>query len=169
MKNVSFVKMTPEQREASYLIGKACTVNVFQVILVPVVINTICLALVVYGTYHGSTLGMLLTNNVRASLFITSLIEQILVGILLGDGSIRRTSQNSNPTIAFTQGFIHLEYILWVTMRLSPILGQMPLLRQRRDLTMFLGLNTRSLPCLIPIYNLFIVNGAKIITIELAK
>jgi hypothetical protein len=52
-------------------------------------------------------------------------------------------------------------------MQLSPILTQWPALRQRRDASFFLDFSTRSIPCLIPLYNLFIVDGAKIITMEL--
>jgi hypothetical protein len=40
-------------------------------------------------------------------------------------------------------------------------LTHLPSLIQRRDLSFYLHLHTRCLPCLTPVYNLFIVNGKK--------
>lgn len=81
-----------------------------------------CLALVVYGTNIKSIIGYTLTPGQRAGLFLTPLLEQILVGILLGDGSI--LAGNSNPIIIFKQRFIHIDYILHLALQLSPILSQ---------------------------------------------
>jgi hypothetical protein len=169
MKQLNFAKMTAAQREASYLIPKARTIPVFQVALSLVVINTSCVSLVVYGTFLGNMMGMSFTNFIRSSLYITPIMQEILVGILLGDGSIRRPSPKSNPLVSFKQGLIHLEYILWISSQLSPIRSQMPALRQRRDLTFYLDIHSRSLPCLIPLHNLFIHNNVKIITMDLAE
>jgi hypothetical protein len=111
MKPINLAKLTRAQREASYVLPKARTIPVLQVKLHSIPVNTTCLALVVYGTNLGSTMGYKLTKFELKSLMLSSIIEQILVGILLGDGSIRRLFP-ANPTISFNQGFIHLEYIL---------------------------------------------------------
>ena len=38
----------------------------------------------------------------------------VLVGLILGDANIRRPGKNGNPHIQFNQGFVHLEYVLFV-------------------------------------------------------
>jgi len=81
---------------------------------------------------------------------------------LLGDANIRLPSKNGNPQIQFKQGFIHLNYILYVFQILSPIVTHLPLLVKNRDLSMYLLLYTRCLACLFPLYDLFIVDGKKI-------
>jgi hypothetical protein len=159
--------MSRTVRNGTYVLPKSITLPVLRKPLIPIVATTTCLAVVVYGTGLGPTLGYNLTNPVRTALFLTPLIEQILVGILLGDASLRRVNINGSPAIMFKQGFVHLEYILWVTMQLAPILTQWPSLRLRRDLSAFLDVTTRSLPCLTPIYNLFIISGVKTITMDL--
>lgn len=123
MVKMNFAKMTPAQREASYVIAKSRTITVLQLKLVVITASCTCLALVVYGTNIGSIIGYSLTPGQRAGLFLTPLLEQILVGILLGDGSIRRPG-NSNPIIIFKQRFIHIDYILHLALQLSPILSQ---------------------------------------------
>jgi hypothetical protein len=164
---LNFSTMAPLLKEGTPVLPKSITLQVLRVPLTRIMATTTCLALVVYGTDIGSTMGYSLTNPMRAALFLTPLMEQILVGILLGDASLRRVNANGSPAIMFKQGFLHLEYILWVTMQLAPILTQWPSLRLRRDLSAFLDVTTRSLPCLDPIYNLFIVNGVKVITMDL--
>jgi hypothetical protein len=52
-------------------------------------------------------------------------------------------------------------------MVLSPICSLRPALRLRRDATAFLDFTTRSLPCLVPLHNLFVRDGVKVITMAL--
>lgn len=110
--NLNFAAMTPQQRENSYLIPNQRTIPVFKVLLTPIVPNMICLALVVYGTYLGSTMGFSLTNSVRSSMFLSSMVEQIIIGCLLGDGSIRYVGSGGNPNFTLKQGLVHLQYIV---------------------------------------------------------
>lgn len=123
MTNLNYGNMTPAQRLATYVIPKSRTIPVFRVKLLLIGANIMCTALVVYGTNLGSTIGFSLTAGARNGMYLTPLLEQILVGILLGDGSIRRPV-NENPIIVFKQGFIHLDYILHLALQLSPILTQ---------------------------------------------
>lgn len=93
--------------------------------------------------------------------YITPFFTQVLVGILLGDGNIRKPTPNSNPQIQYNQGFKNLNYMLNISLLLSSILTHYPSLVQSRDKKMYLHLHSRCLACLIPLYNLFIVNGHK--------
>jgi hypothetical protein len=63
--------------------------------------------------------------------------------------------------LQYNQGFVHLNHILNIFFILSPILTHLPSLVQRRDLSFYLHLlrSTRCLACLIPLYDLLIVNG----------
>ncbi len=164
---LSLDKMTRAQRVATYVLPKALTLSVLPSVRVAILPNTTCLAVVVYGTHIGSTIGLALTTMTRSRLFLTPLLEQILVGILLGDAYIRRSNSKANPNINHKQGFVHLEYILWLNIMLSPICSLRPALRLRRDGSAFLDFTTRSLPCLVPLYNLFVRDGVKVITMAL--
>lgn len=57
----------------------------------------------------------------------------VLVGLILGDANIRRPGKNGNPHIQFNQGFVHLEYVLFVFSLLSPLCTHFPSLIQQRD------------------------------------
>lgn len=161
--------MTRQQRLATYTYPKATTIRVFQVPLTPIVPNTSCKALVPYGLGSGSAMGYRLANSVLSLFYLTPLMLDILLGIILGDASIRAQGAGSNPCITHVQGFLHLEYSIWMAMQLAPILTQLPALRRRRDGTYFLTLHTRSLPCLIPLLQLFIVDGVKRINMRLIE
>jgi len=109
---LSLGKMTRAQRAATYVLPKALTISVLPSVRAPIKPDTTCLAVVVYGTHIGSTIGLALTTLTRSRLFLTPLLEQVLVGILLGDAYIRRPNAKANPNIHHKQGFVHLEYIL---------------------------------------------------------
>lgn len=91
----------------------------------------------------------------------------ILVGLILGDANIRRPGKKGQPQIQFNQGFVHLEYILYVSLLLSPLCTHFPALRQQRDASFYLQLSSRCLNCLNPLYDLFIVNGVKTIPVTI--
>ncbi|GAA5968445.1 hypothetical protein JCM3765_000738 [Sporobolomyces pararoseus] len=109
---LNFSTMAPVLREGTPVLPKSITLQVLQMSLTKIIPTTTCLALVVYGTYLGSTMGYNLSNSMRAGLFLTPLMEQILVGILLGDASLRRVNANGSPAVMFKQGYLHLDYIL---------------------------------------------------------
>lgn len=169
MTNLSFHNMTRQQRESTYILPAARTIKVLQTPLTSIKPNTTSLDLVIRDGSIGSIMGYKMTQTTLAYLYLTPTMLGILVGILLGDASIRAQGVGSKPCITHNQGFIHLEYSLWLAIQLSPILSQWPSLRQRRDGTLFLGLITRSLPCLVPLLDLFVVNGVKTISMSLIE
>ena len=79
--------------------------------------------------------------------------------------------------IQFNQGFLHLPYVLFVFNYLSPtnyttllFCTHYPsLIVRQRDGLFYLQIYTRCLLCLTPIYNNFIVNGRKIIPVNIAQ
>ena len=101
----------------------------------------------------GVSLGLRLESWILNSIFLTKTQKSIIIGLMLGDGHIRRASTNGNP------------YIFISFFSASPAYASVryPLLVQRRDGSFYLQMNTRCLACLISIYDLFIVNGVKTI------
>src|SRR5271156_5476667 len=63
-------------------------------------------SIVVYGNYLGSNIGYKLDSYSLANIYLTSFFrgQPILVGLLLGDGNIRKPTPNSNPQIQYNQG-----------------------------------------------------------------
>ena len=120
-----------------------------------------CKIIVIHGSNLGSNIGLRLSQQSLDNLYLTPLIQQILVGILLGDANIRKVGKNGNPHIQYNQGFIHLEHILYLSYFLSPILTHFPSLVQQRDLSTYLHLHTRAFSSLVPLYELFIKDGVK--------
>ena len=109
---LNFANLTPQQRELTYTLSNQRTIPTLRLRLTSIIPNNTCLAVVVYGTCLGSTMGLALTYIVRSSMFLSSMVEQILIGCLLGDGSIRYVNKGGNPNFTLKQGFVHLEYII---------------------------------------------------------
>jgi hypothetical protein len=99
---------------------------------------------------------------------LTQIQKEIIIGILLGDGHIKKMSKNGQAMIQFNQGFIHLIYILFVFKYLNPLCAHYPSLIRQRDGLFYLQLNTRCLMCLTPFYDLFVVEGKKTIPNNIA-
>ena len=70
--------------------------------------------------------------------------------------------------IQFNQGFVHLPYVLFLFNFLSTLCTHYPSLIRQRDGLFSLQIYTRCLSCLVPIFELFVVNGHKIIPENIA-
>ena len=154
-------KMTKELRIASYILSKSRIIKTGSTTLTKIQPNNKCKALVLHGSSLGSNIGFKLNPVDLNNIFLTPFIFSVLIGILLGDGHIRVTSKNGNPQIQFNQGFINLEYILYIFQIFNPLVTHLPSLIQRRDGSFYLLLYTRCLACLYPLYDIFIVDGVK--------
>jgi len=159
--------MSKKEREAKYIYPKSRTITVSSNTLQKIESNFICSSIVKYGQYSGSVLGFRLSQHTLNSIFLSHEQKEILVGILLGDGYIQKKSQNGNALIQFNQGYLHLQYILHVSYKLSSLCTHFPLLILSRDGSFSLKLSTRCLLCLNPMYDLFIKNKKKTISPEL--
>jgi len=125
-------------------------------------------SLVVWGTNLTSTVGIgRFTKQVRDMIQLPADQKSVIVGLILSDGWLRFPSKTSKSTlIGLTQSLAHFDYIWSVFFFLSHYCDNIPKLRiGMRAGKPFYGLElvTRSLPCFIEIYNLFYVNGVKVV------
>lgn len=89
-------------------------------------------------------------------------MTDILVGLILGDANIRRPKR-VNLKYNFR---VHLKYILYVCLLLSPLCTHFPALRQQRYASFYLQLSSRCLNCLNPLYDFCIGVNTIPVTIE---
>lgn len=78
-------------------------------------------------------------------------------------------SANGAPLWRCNVGLVNVAYLLWLFVLLAPYCTHVPGLVQRRDGSFYCHLTTRAMTCLLPIYDLFIENGKKRITLALAE
>lgn len=91
-----------------------------------------------------------------------------IIGMMLGDGwaSIGRTTGNINARIGFKQSMIHFSSFWEVYLKIGHYCSSVPTPTKnymRGKLFYSVQLQTRALPCLTKIYNMFYKNGVKII------
>ena len=86
-------------REGSYILDKARTIITGSRVLNSINPNEECRALVEYGGNLGSNIGYKFNNFILNNIYLTQDLTGILVGIILGDGSIRRPGKKGNPQI----------------------------------------------------------------------
>ena len=131
--------------------------------LIKIVENTICKTIVIHGQNVGSIIGLRLSQIALNSITLTVIQQEVIIGILIGDGYIETVGIKGQPMVQFNQGFIHLSYVLFLFNFLAPLCTHYPSLIRQRDGLYSLQIYTRCLLCLSPIYNTFMVNGHKII------
>ena len=152
--------MSKEQREKSNILQKSRIISINSK-LKKIEPNNDCKLIAIYGSNLGSNIGLRLSQQSLDDLYLTPLIQQILVGILLGDANIRIVGKNGKPHIQYNQGFIHLSYSLFINIELQSLCSHLPLLIRKKDGSFSLTLYTRCLNCLNPIYDNFIDNTYK--------
>lgn len=79
------------------ILAKARTIPTGSITLTKLTSNNNCKSIVVYGSNLGSNIGFKLDSNTLNNIFLTPFIKQVLIGILLGDGNIRKPYNNGNP------------------------------------------------------------------------
>jgi len=93
--------------------------------------------------------------------------KSVIVGLILSDGWLRFPSKTSKSAlIGFKQSLAHSDYVFFVFSFLSHYCNNTPQLKKGiRAGKEFYGLEfvTRSLPCFTELYNIFYVNGVKVI------
>ena len=114
-------------------------------------------------SYH-STKQKRLTNLERSKFILDHHLKQVLVGNILGDVYMRRSSIKSNTRIVFRQGSINAEYLLYlyslfrhfVPPSISSITDKVTV-----SIRYNLSFTTLALPCFNQLYKTFYVNGKK--------
>lgn len=122
-----------EERKKAYIYPKDVTIDVRSITLTKIIPNTICTAIVIWNQFHYCSIGLRLTPANLSLIALTQVQSEILIGILLGDGNIRKPSKNGNPQVQFKQGFTHLVYVLYLFSYLSSICSHFPTLVRTRD------------------------------------
>jgi len=125
-------------------------------------------SLVVWGTNLTSTVGIgRFTKQVRDMIKLPAFQKSVMVGLILSDGWLRFPSKTSKSAlIGFKQSLAHSDYIFLVFSFLSHYCNNTPQLKKGiRAGKEFHGLEfvTRSLPCFTELYDIFYINGVKVI------
>lgn len=124
--------------------------------------------MVVLGTNLTSTVGIgRFTKQVRDMIQLPIFQKSVIIGLILSDGWLRFPSKTSKSAlIGLKQSLAHSDYVWFVFSYLSHYCNNIPQLKKGiRAGIPFYGLEfvTRSLPCFTELYEIFYVNGVKVI------
>lgn len=117
----------------------------------------------------GSNLGPLyntgkFSKNISKLIYLHPYYYSIVVGMLLSDGWLEKSSINSNTRFRFKQSINRADYVLQIFFVFSHYCFGIPYLTKslrKGKLHYGLQFNTRSLPCFNELYNLFYKNQIK--------
>ena len=126
--------------------------------------------LVIYGTNLSSTIGYPRYNRqLRNQIQIPLHILDIFIGIILSDANISKSSK-IGARLQFKQSIKNSEYFFFVFSKLNHYCSKGPYLTKTKiNNKRHIGwaFTTRSLPCILELYNLFYPQGKKIIPLQL--
>lgn len=126
-------------------------------------------SMVIYGSNLGSTIDKgRYSLSLKNLIFLTSDSYSIIVGKLLSDGWLEKSSasQKSNTRFKFKQAISRSDYVISSFMALSHYCSNVPYLLKgrRKEVTLYsLEFSTRYLPCFNELYDLFYNKKIKII------
>lgn len=121
--------------------------------------------------HYGSNLG-LTVNKGRFSINLKNLIYllpnyySMVVGKLLSDGWLERSSLNSNTRFRFKQSLTRTDYVIHSFIILSHYCSNIPYTAKsvrKGNISYTVGFSTRQLPCFNELYELFYKNKIKVI------
>ncbi len=98
------------------------------------------------------------TDNTEGSL--TEVQKQILIGVLLGDGAMRK---KTNALLEINHSYVQKDYVDWLYQKLSNFILTPPKQRKGNGNRLAYRFTTRSLPIFTKYYDLFFKNKHKII------
>src|SRR5438270_1526957 len=114
-----------------------------------------------------------LTRAERSLFTLAPDLKDILTGLIMGDLFINKQKTGINARLEFTQGLVHVEYIQHLFELFSDYCGMVPKIPTRApdkrtgkiyDTVIFY---TYSLPCFLEFYNLFYLDGKKIVPLNI--
>jgi hypothetical protein len=114
-----------------------------------------------------------LTKAEKKAFLLPDELKQIIVGLLLGD--LNAQKQNLNARLRFGQGVVHKEYIKHLYELFKNFISMVPQIQNsspdKRTGKVYRSLhfNTISLPCFNELYELFYVNGVKIVPLNIGE
>lgn len=115
-----------------------------------------------------------LTQKEREEFSLSSDLKGILVGLMLGDLHIRKQIRSKNPQLIFLQGTIHKDYLyhlygLFESYCLNPPKTyNLPVDKRTGKVYSNVVFRTYSLPCFGQLYDLFYLEGKKIVPANIA-
>ena len=103
-----------------------------------------------------------------SAIILTTIQKETLIGNILGDGYIRRNTSTSNPTLTIEQTYPkRLDYVNHLYEVYANLVVQKPSIVVRKPdvrtgkVYSTIRFWTRSLPCLVPIYEIFYTENRK--------
>jgi len=122
------------------------------------------LSLVLYGSNLSSTVNSRLTSIERALIRIPVNKMSVFIGILLSDATLQKGKGDAR--LQFKQKYSQFEYFYSVFFQLSHYCSKGPYVTKtvlHKKIHYSLAFTTRSLPCITELYNLFYVEGKKVV------
>lgn len=114
-----------------------------------------------------------LTKSEKEAFLLPVELKKIIVGLLLGD--LNSQKQNLNARLQFGQGFVHKEYIMHLyelfinfTTR-PPVIANSSPDKRTGKVYRSLHFKTLSLPCFNELYELFYINGKKVVPLNIGE
>ena len=123
--------------------------------------------IVIYGSNLGYTVNYKkFSNQLRKLIFLPTIYYSIIVGKLLSDGWLEKSSSTSNTRFRFKQSIDRSFYVIHSFLSLSHYCSNIPFLGQsirKGKISYSIEFSTRSLPCLNELYLLFYNTGHKVL------
>lgn len=114
-------------------------------------------------------------NPIKALVQLTQLQIDVLIGTMLGDATMERVKLNHNPRVRFDQTFPgHAAYLTVLYMIFYPLVGKHPTIQIRKPdartklIYTTLRFSTLAFPCFSYYYDLFYINGKKVVPYNIA-
>ena len=117
----------------------------------------------------GDRLSRRLSKAEKSRIILSDKLKEILVGLILGNLTCQKQKLQRNPTFRFTQGMNHKEYLFHLYELFQNYCSKAPRKcnilpdKRTRKYYTYIVFYTCSLPCLVPLYELFFVDGKKIV------
>lgn len=134
---------------------------------------TSCTEIVVFGAPNtiGNNLGLAqFTKFLRSSLYIPSFTLGVIIGLILSDAGLSKSTNKGEARLALKQSMIHFPFFWSTFLLLSHYCASVPYIDNtivKGILYYSLRFDTRALPCFTILYDLFYINKIKVIPIEI--
>jgi hypothetical protein len=114
-----------------------------------------------------------LTKAERSLFTLSSDLKEILIGLILGDLFINKQKTYINARLEFHQGVVHTEYLQHLYELFADFCGMAPKIpaqspdKRTGKIYKSIRFYTHSLPCFLEFYNLFYLDGKKIVPLNI--
>jgi hypothetical protein len=117
----------------------------------------------------------ILSKLERSKITLSSQLKEILIGLLLGDLYAQKEKKGVNARLCFEQGTVHKDYLLHLYELFKSFCLQDPKIYTRLPdkrtgkIYSRISFKTCALPCFTDLYNLFYLEGKKIVPMIIAE